>query len=42
MFQHELVYHYLSTSRPPQLTIMIYTHVLNRGGQGVVSPLDRL
>ena len=23
-------------------TTMIYTHVLNRGGQGVVSPLDRL
>jgi site-specific recombinase XerD len=22
-------------------TTMIYTHVLNRGGQGVVSPLDR-
>ncbi|WP_276205336.1 hypothetical protein [Methylocaldum sp. 14B] len=22
--------------------IMIYTHVLNRGGQGVVSPLDGL
>jgi len=21
---------------------MIYTHVLNRGGRGVVSPLDRL
>ena len=23
-------------------TTMIYTHVLNRGGKGVVSPLDRL
>jgi integrase len=23
-------------------TTMIYTHVLNRGGQGVVSPLDGL
>ena len=23
-------------------TTMIYTHVLNRGGQGVVSPLDRI
>jgi site-specific recombinase XerD len=23
-------------------TTMIYTHVLNRGGRGVVSPLDRL
>lgn len=23
-------------------TTMIYTHVLNRGGQGVVSPADRL
>ncbi len=23
-------------------TTMIYTHVLNRGGQGIVSPLDRL
>jgi site-specific recombinase XerD len=23
-------------------TTMIYTHVLNRGGLGVVSPLDRL
>jgi integrase len=23
-------------------TTMIYTHVLNRGGHGVVSPLDRL
>ena len=23
-------------------TTMIYTHVLNRGGQGVVSPLDKL
>ena len=23
-------------------TTMIYTHVLNRGGQGVISPLDRL
>ncbi len=23
-------------------TTMIYTHVLNRGGQGVTSPLDRL
>ena len=23
-------------------TTMIYTHVLNRGGQGVRSPLDRL
>jgi site-specific recombinase XerD len=22
-------------------TIMIYTHVLNRGGKGVISPLDR-
>ena len=22
-------------------TTMIYTHVLNRGGKGVVSPLDR-
>jgi site-specific recombinase XerD len=22
-------------------TTQIYTHVLNRGGQGVVSPLDR-
>jgi len=22
-------------------TTMIYTHVLNRGGQGVISPLDR-
>ena len=21
---------------------MIYTHVLNRGGRGVVSPLDRI
>jgi site-specific recombinase XerD len=23
-------------------TTMIYTHVLNRGGRGVQSPLDRL
>lgn len=23
-------------------TTMIYTHVLNRGGRGVVSPLDRV
>ncbi len=23
-------------------TTMIYTHVLNKGGQGVTSPLDRL
>jgi site-specific recombinase XerD len=23
-------------------TTMIYTHVLNRGGRGVVSPIDRL
>ena len=23
-------------------TTMIYTHVLNRGGRGVISPLDRL
>ncbi len=23
-------------------TTMIYTHVLNRGGQGVLSPVDRL
>ncbi len=23
-------------------TTMIYTHVLNKGGRGVVSPLDRL
>ncbi|GIX29191.1 MAG: hypothetical protein KatS3mg123_3072 [Burkholderiales bacterium] len=23
-------------------TTMIYTHVLNRGGRGVVSPLDQL
>jgi len=23
-------------------TTMIYTHVLNRGGRGVVSPLDAL
>jgi len=23
-------------------TTMIYTHVLNKGGKGVVSPLDRL
>ena len=23
-------------------TTMIYTHVLNRGGRGVVSPLDSL
>jgi site-specific recombinase XerD len=23
-------------------TTMIYTHVLNRGGQGVSSPIDRL
>jgi len=23
------------------LTTMIYTHVLNKGGRGVVSPLDR-
>jgi site-specific recombinase XerD len=23
-------------------TTMIYTHVLNKGGQGVRSPLDRL
>lgn len=23
-------------------TTMIYTHVLNRGGKGVLSPLDRL
>jgi len=23
-------------------TTMIYTHVQNRGGRGVVSPLDRL
>jgi site-specific recombinase XerD len=23
-------------------TTMIYTHVLNRGGRGVASPLDRL
>lgn len=23
-------------------TTMIYTHVLNRGGKGVVSPLDRI
>jgi site-specific recombinase XerD len=23
-------------------TTMIYTHVLNRGGKGVISPLDRL
>jgi integrase len=23
-------------------TTMIYTHVLNRGGAGVTSPLDRL
>jgi site-specific recombinase XerD len=23
-------------------TTMIYTHVLNRGGRGVVSPLDRM
>ncbi|MDP3031770.1 MAG: tyrosine-type recombinase/integrase, partial [Rhodocyclaceae bacterium] len=23
-------------------TTMIYTHVLNKGGRGVISPLDRL
>ena len=23
-------------------TTMIYTHVLNRGGRGVLSPLDRI
>ena len=23
-------------------TTMIYTHVLNRGGRGVVSPIDRM
>jgi site-specific recombinase XerD len=23
-------------------TTMIYTHVLNRGGRGVASPLDRI
>jgi len=23
-------------------TTMIYTHVLNRGGRGVMSPLDRI
>ncbi len=23
-------------------TTMIYTHVLNRGGRGIVSPLDRV
>jgi len=23
-------------------TIMVYTHVLNRGGKGVISPLDRI
>lgn len=23
-------------------TTMIYTHVLNRGGRGVISPLDRM
>jgi site-specific recombinase XerD len=23
-------------------TTMIYTHVLNRGGHGIVSPLDRM
>jgi site-specific recombinase XerD len=23
-------------------TTMIYTHVLNRGGRGVLSPLDRM
>jgi len=23
-------------------TTMVYTHVLNRGGRGVASPLDRL
>ena len=23
-------------------TTMIYTHVLNKGGKGVISPLDRL
>jgi len=23
-------------------TTMIYTHVLNRGGRGVISPADRL
>jgi len=26
----------------PTRTTMIYTHVLNRGGYGVHSPLDRL
>jgi len=23
-------------------TTMIYTHVLNRGGRGIISPLDRV
>jgi len=33
------------SARPPKLLdqvrdTMIYTHVLNRGGRGVISPLD--
>jgi site-specific recombinase XerD len=27
---------------PDVKTTMIYTHVLNRGGRGVYSPMDRL
>jgi site-specific recombinase XerD len=28
--------------RDVKTTMVVYTHVLNRGGQGVYSPMDRL
>jgi len=32
----------ISASYSTRVSPMIYTHVLNRGGHGVISPLDNL
>jgi hypothetical protein len=39
---HSLAAHLLEAERKDVRTTMIYTHVLNRGGQGVRSPIDGL
>ncbi len=39
--QLDEVLHYVGSSASVKTT-MIYTHVLNRGGQGVASPADDL
>jgi integrase len=39
--RHSFATHLLEIGHRNVQTTMVYTHVLNRGGKGVISPLDR-